>query len=86
MWKKNKRGQSTVEYILLVTAVVSVGIIFLTNKNTGLQKKMNTTLEDVSDSIVDKGATLRDSHAAAAPGGASPNPGVSLNVFNHTWQ
>ena len=44
-------GQSTVEYVLLVTAVIGVMIFFLTNKNQGLQGKLNSTLGTASNSI-----------------------------------
>ena len=45
---KNKRGQSTVEYILLVTAVVAVIIVFVTSNNKGgFQRQLNTTLNTV---------------------------------------
>ena len=43
---KNKRGQSTVEYVLLVTAVLAVIIAFVSTKNGGFQGQMNTTLND----------------------------------------
>ncbi len=33
MYIKNKRGQSTVEYVLLVTAVVAVMIAFATSQS-----------------------------------------------------
>lgn len=46
-----RSGQSTVEYIVLVTAVLSVAILFLTNKNTGLQSKLTQTMNDVSDGM-----------------------------------
>ena len=78
MWKANKKGQSTVEYILLVTAVVSVAIIFLTNKESGLQKKMDTTLNQVSDGMLDKATLIKNSYGttnAASPvvNGFDPN-------------
>ncbi len=45
MYKINKRGQSTVEYVLLVAAVIAVMIAFTTNQNTGgFQATMNSTL------------------------------------------
>ncbi len=44
---KNKRGQSTLEYIILVTAVVAVLLVFL--GPTGFfQNTFNKTLGDVS--------------------------------------
>lgn len=50
---KNKRGQSTLEYIILVTAVIAVLIIFL-NPTTGiLRNKVNQTYDTVSDGMLD---------------------------------
>ncbi len=70
---KNRKGQSTVEYILLVTAVVAVMILFTTNKNSGLQSKMNQTLEDTSSVITDMSGRLGESHAPAPDGVGSKN-------------
>ena len=50
MFKKTK-GQSTVEYILLATAVIAVMIFFTTDKNTGLQGRLGNTLNATSDAI-----------------------------------
>jgi hypothetical protein len=61
--KSNRRGQSTVEYIVLVSAVIAVMIVFLTNKNTGLQAKLNTTLEDTADQIGNMSDRLEKSHS-----------------------
>ena len=49
---KNKKGQSTVEYILLVTAVTTVVILFTTRQgaNTfqgGLSQVFNQTSQDM---------------------------------------
>ena len=44
---KNKRGQSTLEYIILVTAVVAVVLVFL-GPSGFFQKTFNSTLSDVS--------------------------------------
>jgi Flp pilus assembly pilin Flp len=49
---KNKRGQSTVEYVLLVTAVIAVIIAFTTGTNkNGLQDQLNTTLNAAAQDI-----------------------------------
>ena len=82
---KNKRGQSTVEYILLVTAVVGVMIVFTTNKNGVFQTKLNSVLGNVADDM-DTGATgLHSSHqpttAQTVGGGVPP---TSLTGFNVT--
>ena len=49
--KRNKQGQSTVEYILLVTAVVFVMILFLVGNNAPFQKKLNGTLDQLSNGM-----------------------------------
>ncbi|MBI3314565.1 MAG: hypothetical protein HYZ86_01305 [Candidatus Omnitrophica bacterium] len=48
---KKKRGQSTVEYVLLATAVIAVMIAFATTKETGLQKKLTDTLGTSANTI-----------------------------------
>ena len=74
---RKTRGQSTVEYILLVTAVVGVMILFLTNKNTGLQSKLNSTLDTAGNNIGDMSNRLNKSHAAS--NGVGPGPAVSVD-------
>ncbi len=44
---KNKRGQSTLEYIILVTAVVAVLLVFL-GPSGFFQNTVNKTLGDVT--------------------------------------
>lgn len=44
---KNKKGQSTLEYIILVTAVVAVLLVFLGPAGI-FQNTFNSTLKDVS--------------------------------------
>ncbi len=50
MFNKRK-GQSTVEYIILVTAVVSVAILFLVNPNSPFQKKVGSSLNSVTSQM-----------------------------------
>ena len=47
---KNKRGQSTLEYIILVTAVVAVLLVFLGSNGT-FQSVFNRTLVDVTSTM-----------------------------------
>ncbi len=48
-----QRGQSTVEYIVLVTAVLAVVILFLTNPGIGgFQSKLNQTMSGVTGQMV----------------------------------
>jgi len=59
---KNKKGQSTVEYILLVTAVVAVLIIF-TNANTSpFKSQLNQTLNTVTSDMGMMGNRLTNSY------------------------
>jgi Flp pilus assembly pilin Flp len=51
MYIKNKKGQSTVEYILLVTAVVAVMIVFVAGKNSPFQTQLNGTLNTVTQDM-----------------------------------
>jgi Flp pilus assembly pilin Flp len=78
MYIKDKRGQSTVEYVLLMTAVVAVIIAMVTAKDSGLQKQLNTTLNTAIGDVGTLGDALTGSHQGSAPG-AIKNP-VVLNV------
>jgi Flp pilus assembly pilin Flp len=70
---KDKRGQSTVEYVLLMTAVVAVIIAMVTSNNSGLQKQLNTTLNTAITDIGSMGDSLTTSHQPS-PRVAVPNP------------
>jgi uncharacterized protein (UPF0333 family) len=54
---KNKKGQSTLEYIILVTAVIVVIISFLMAPNAPLSKALNSTINATSgmlDTMTDR--------------------------------
>ena len=78
---KNKRGQSTVEYILLMTAVVAVIIALVAGNNSQFQQTLNSTLNTaVSDMGVGVDA-LSNSHApsnAATNSVSSPSYSVPV--------
>ena len=44
MYIKKKSGQSTVEYVLLVTAVVAVMIALVTGSKSGFQSQLSNTV------------------------------------------
>jgi uncharacterized protein (UPF0333 family) len=44
MSRRHKRGQSTLEYVLLVTAVIVVLIALVLNKQSPFQNALNSTL------------------------------------------
>ena len=60
---KNKRGQSTVEYILLVTAVVAVMIAFSTGNNSILPTTLNASWTSATNSIGAESNQLASSYA-----------------------
>ncbi len=59
---KNKKGQSTVEYVLLVTAVLAVIIFMVTGKNSGLQTQLTSTLNSTINDVGVIGNRLTTSH------------------------
>ena len=83
MYRKNKKGQSTVEYVLLVTAVVSVMIVFATNKDHGFQQQLNSTLNTAASDMNDMADRLQTSHAShtgtADPTAGTPPYSVTVN-------
>ena len=79
MYIKNKKGQSTVEYVLLMTAVVAVIIAMVTSNKSGLQSQLNSTLNSAISTVGTMSDRLAASEPASANGNAT-NP-VSLNVI-----
>ena len=80
---KNKRGQSTVEYILLLTAVVFVIIAFFASSNPGgFKAQLNATLNQATQDMNTMGGVLVDSHASssAPTGSTAGTPPYSVNV------
>lgn len=75
---KNKKGQSTVEYVLLVTAVLAVIIAFVSSSKGGFQSQLNSTLNTATGDMGTIASTLSTSHAASTSAGNTTNPG-SLN-------
>jgi Flp pilus assembly pilin Flp len=71
---KNKRGQSTVEYVLLVTAVLAVIIAFTSKSNGPLQTQLNSTLGNAVSDIGDEGTALDSSHALTNSSGGGTSP------------
>ncbi len=57
-----KRGQSTVEYIVLATAVIAVIILFVASPNGGFQGQLNNVIATSANRIESKGSTLTDSY------------------------
>jgi uncharacterized protein (UPF0333 family) len=48
---KNKKGQSTLEYIILVTAVIVVIISFLVAPTSPFKAQLNSTINSTTDMV-----------------------------------
>ena len=74
---RQNSGQSTVEYILVVTAVIAVMIFFLTSNNAGLRGKLNSTVDTAANNIGNMSDRLDRSHAAS--NGQSVGPQITFD-------
>ena len=81
---KNKRGQSTVEYVLLVTAVVAVVIAMVTSNKSGLQSQLNSTLNSAVEQIGNMSDRLTSSEAGSLGGNSTPPYTVPVLPGNNT--
>ena len=79
---KNKRGQSTVEYVLLVTAVVAVIIVMVTSNKSGLQSQLNTTLNSAIEQI----GNMSDRLAASEPASGGGSSILRLRIRSLFYQ
>lgn len=84
---KNKTGQSTVEYVLLVTAVVVVVIAFLSSTNNGgFQAQLGNSLGNATQEINIEAGILAGSHAqdnaSTSTTGQTPPNGFSINPLS----
>jgi uncharacterized protein (UPF0333 family) len=50
MNKKKKRGQSTLEYVILITAIIAVAIVFLA-PNGRMRTTVGNSYEDLADGM-----------------------------------
>lgn len=58
MRSDNQKGQSTVEYILLVTAVIGVVVLFMTGNNNKFQQRLTNTLDISTNSMANVATRL----------------------------
>jgi len=62
MKRRNKKGQSTLEYIILVTAVIAVAIVFLQPKSGGkLYDTVENSYNNVANGVTTVTGKLTDS-------------------------
>ena len=60
------QGQSTVEYILLVTAVVAVVILFTTGNNSMFQQRLNSVFNSTTQDMLNVATYLQQNAANAS--------------------
>jgi uncharacterized protein (UPF0333 family) len=58
---RKKKGQSTLEYIILVTGVIAILIVFLNPKSGTFNKAFNTALRTGTDGMVNMAGRLNAS-------------------------
>ncbi len=75
---KTKGGQSTVEYILLATAVIGAMIFFTTSDSSPLKSRLGSTLNSAANSIGSMSNRLTNSQGPS-PIGVTPAPGVTVD-------
>lgn len=61
-YTKTNTGQSTVEYIILVTAVIAVIILFVANQKGGFQEYLNNLTGTAANRIYEKSFTLQNTY------------------------
>lgn len=71
---KKKKGQSTLEYIILVTGVIAVLLIFLNPSSGIFNRAFNSTLSQGTNGMEDMAARLRDSRFSTASNSLSYTP------------
>ncbi len=67
------------EYVLLATAVIAVIIVMVTNKNTGLQAQMNTTLNTAIEQVGTMSDRLVNSQQTTLNTTGTPKYTVNVN-------
>jgi Flp pilus assembly pilin Flp len=78
---KNKRGQSTVEYILLMTAVVAVIIALVAGNKSQFQGTLSNTLNTAISDMGTGVDSLQAGHApATAASTATGTPPYTVSV------
>ena len=77
-------GQSTVEYIILVTAVIGAIIIFMVKPGNIFQTKVVNTFNQATQDMEDKGAALANTHYTPL-GNTTDNSLVTVNVTNRLF-
>jgi len=70
---QNKRASSTIEYIVITTAVVSVFIVFMGDSGI-FTRSLNRTLASTTNELINMSYRLSVSRPSEGLGGTSQNP------------
>ncbi len=81
--RKNNTGQSTIEYIVLVTAVIAVIILLVFDQNSIFRQKVNSTLSSQFNTMESKGQALDNSHVSVA--GVSGPSEITVNILGNNF-
>jgi hypothetical protein len=54
------KGQSTVEYLLLITAVIAVIVLFTTGNNSPFQQNLNSVFNTTSQAMLNTATYLQE--------------------------
>ncbi len=60
---RQDKGQSTVEYILLVTAVIAVIVLFTVGPNNLFQSRLNSVFDTTTQDMLNVATHLQDNAA-----------------------
>jgi hypothetical protein len=75
-----RKAQSTVEYIVLVAAVIAVAIAFMTGPSSPFQSKLNSSMGTMTDHMDTMATRLEDSTPQDNSTTGSPAAPFSTNV------
>ncbi len=76
---RNKKGQSTVEYNILVTAVIGAAIFFLNGEGSLFRTRLNTTMTTMTDQMGTMANRLGKSTPVAPVASGSATPRTSVD-------
>ena len=71
--RKRQKGQSTVEYIVLVTAVIVIIIAFVVSPTGPFATRMNASMDSVTNAAQRKAADLVSAQATFTPSKTATN-------------
>ena len=59
---RSKKGQSTVEYLILVAGVIAILLVFVGNSGSPFRKALNSTYDSATNGMQNMAGRLANSH------------------------